>query len=75
RAFGAHAAASWHAKLALERFPRVTFALLGLPPVWRAVEALVRGDLTDPREARGVARGPLRAVDALGRAVGSLARG
>ena len=67
RAIGAHAVASWKAKLALDRFPRVTFALLALPPVWRAVDALVRGDLAHPGEARGLARAPLRAVDALGR--------
>ena len=67
RALGPHTAASWHAKRALERFPRLTFALLRLPPVWRAVEGLVRGDLADPHEARGVARGPLRVVDVLGR--------
>ncbi len=67
RAIGAHAAASWKAKLALDRFPRLTFALLALPPVWQAVDALVRGDLAHPGEARGVARVPLRAVDVIGR--------
>ncbi len=67
RAIGAHAAASWKAKLALDRFPRLTFALLSLPPVWRAVDALVRGDLADPGQARGLARFPLRAVEAMGR--------
>jgi geranylgeranyl reductase family protein len=67
RAIGAHAAASWQAKLALDRFPRLTFALLRLPPVWRVVDALVRGDLAHPGEARGLARGPLRFVEALGR--------
>jgi geranylgeranyl reductase family protein len=67
RKIGAHAAASWKAKLALDRAPRLTFALLALPPVWRAVDALVRGDLADPGQARGLARVPLRAVEALGR--------
>ncbi len=67
REIGPHAAASWKAKLALDRFPRLTFALLALPPVWRAVDALVRGDLAHPADARGLARVPLRAVDALGR--------
>jgi geranylgeranyl reductase family protein len=67
RAIGAHARASWQAKLALDRFPRLTFALLRLPPVWRAVDALVRGDLAHPGEARGLARAPLRAVETLGR--------
>jgi geranylgeranyl reductase family protein len=67
RAVGAHASASWRAKLALDRFPRLTFGLLRLPPVWRAVDALVRGDLAHPGQARGLARGPLRAVEALGR--------
>jgi flavin-dependent dehydrogenase len=69
RAIGAHAAASWKAKLALDRFPRLTFALLGLPPVWRAVDALVRGDLAHPGQARGLARMPLRAVEAMGRSL------
>ncbi|MGZ8694418.1 MAG: geranylgeranyl reductase family protein [Gaiellaceae bacterium] len=69
RAIGAHATASWKAKLALDRFPRLTFALLGLPPVWRAVDALVRGDLADPGQARGLARVPLRAVEAMGRSM------
>jgi geranylgeranyl reductase family protein len=69
RAIGAHAAASWKAKLALDRFPRLTFALLSLPPVWRAVDALVRGDLAHPGEARGWVRLPLRAVEAMGRGV------
>jgi geranylgeranyl reductase family protein len=67
RAIGAHSAASWQAKLALDRFPLLTFALLRLPPVWRVVDALVRGDLAHPGEARGLARGPLRFVEALGR--------
>jgi flavin-dependent dehydrogenase len=66
-AVGTHTAASWQAKLALDRFPRITFSLLRLPPVWRAVDALVRGDLAHPGEARGLARAPLRAVEALGR--------
>lgn len=66
-AIGVHAAASWKAKLALDRFPRLTFALLSLPPVWQAVDALVRGDLAHPGEARGIARVPLRAVAAIGR--------
>ncbi len=67
RAVGAHASASWKAKLALDRFPRLTFGVLRLPPVWRAVDALIRGDLAHPGQARGLARAPLRAVDALGR--------
>ena len=66
-AIGTHAAASWKAKLALDRFPRLTFALLALPPVWRAVDALVRGELAHPGEARGLARAPLRLVDSLGK--------
>jgi geranylgeranyl reductase family protein len=69
RAIGAHAAASWKAKLALDRFPRLTFALLALPPVWRAVDGLVRGDLAYPGQARGLARVPLRVVEAMGRSV------
>jgi hypothetical protein len=37
-----------------------------LPPVWRFADALLRGELRTPSDARGAARVPLRVVKALG---------
>jgi geranylgeranyl reductase family protein len=65
------AAASWAAKIALDRFPRATFALARAPLVWPVVERLVRGDIGAPREARGLARPPLKAIAALARLAGA----
>ena len=65
-ALDSQAAASWAAKRALERFPRTTYALLRAPPVWPVLEALLRGEIQHPREAEGLARGPLRLIRSLG---------
>jgi geranylgeranyl reductase family protein len=59
--------ASWKAKLALERFPRLIFGIARLPLVWSFTAAFLRGDLAHPGEARGLVRAPLRLVEALGR--------
>jgi len=66
-ALGPLAKASWGAKLALDRYPRTTFALARAPLVWPVVERLVRGDIKAPNEARGLARPPLKAIAALAR--------
>jgi geranylgeranyl reductase family protein len=71
QALGPLAGASWGAKLALDRFPRTTFALARAPLVWPVVERLVRGDISAPREARGLARPPLKAIAALARLAGA----
>jgi geranylgeranyl reductase family protein len=60
-------AASWKAKLALERFPRLVYGVARLPPVWNVVAGFLRGDLAHPGEATGLVRAPLRLVDTLGR--------
>jgi geranylgeranyl reductase family protein len=67
RALGRSFAASWKAKYALERAPRLIFGVAQLPPVWGFVSAFLRGDLAHPGDARGLVRAPLRLVDALGR--------
>jgi geranylgeranyl reductase family protein len=67
---GPNAAASWSAKVALDRFPRSVFAIVSLPPFWRMLERLVRGDIDHPGEARGSVRGPLRLVKTLARRAG-----
>jgi geranylgeranyl reductase family protein len=70
-ALGPLARASWGAKIALDRYPRTTFALARAPLVWPVVERLVRGDISAPSEARGLARPPLKAIAALARLAGS----
>jgi flavin-dependent dehydrogenase len=60
-------AASWKAKLALERFPRLVFGVARLPLVWGFTAAFLRGDLAHPGEASGLVRAPLRLVETLGR--------
>ena len=65
-----HAAASWSAKVALDRFPRTTFAVARIPRVWTVVEGLLQGEVAHPQEARGLARPPLRLLARLARTVG-----
>ena len=74
RALGRHTAASWSAKIALERFPLPVFTIARLPAVWRVCEALVRGDLGHPSAARGPARAPLKLLERLARAAGDPGR-
>ena len=65
---GSHHAASWAAKRALDRFPRLVYAFARTPPVWRFADALLRGELKSPSDARGAAKAPLKVVKALGAA-------
>jgi flavin-dependent dehydrogenase len=60
-----HLAASWTAKVIVDRHPRVIHALTFA--VWPVVERLLSGDLEAPSEARGGARLTLRALALLGR--------
>ncbi len=66
-ALGRTLSASWRAKLALERFPRLIFNVARLPLVWGFTAAFLRGDLAHPGDAKGLVRAPLRLVEALGR--------
>jgi geranylgeranyl reductase family protein len=70
RQFAVHLWASWSLKAALDRFPRTTYALATLPPVWAVVESVVTGELSDVRAARGLVRAPLKALALLARAAG-----
>lgn len=74
RALAQGASASWGAKLALDRFPRLSFAIARAPLVWGLIEAILRGDVRDPGAARGLVRGPVRVVDALARMAGDPGR-
>jgi flavin-dependent dehydrogenase len=67
RAVGPLAGASWGAKLALDRFPLLTFTLARAPLVWPVIHRLVRGEISAPVEARGLARPPLKAIALLAR--------
>src|SRR5256714_5523351 len=66
-ALGRTLAASWKAKLALDRAPRLVYGIARLPLVWGFTAAFLRGDLGHPGEARGLVRAPLRLVETLGR--------
>jgi flavin-dependent dehydrogenase len=63
-----HAAASWKAKRAAERYPRVCLWALRAPGVFGAVSGLLRGEIGHPSEARRLARPPLRVLSRLARA-------
>jgi len=63
-------AASWGAKIALDRYPRLTFTLGRLPIAWGAVERMLRGDRSDPGAERGPGRFALKAIERLARSAG-----
>jgi geranylgeranyl reductase family protein len=60
--------ASWSAKLAFDRFPRLAFTIARTPPAWRLAERLLRDELPDPRAVSGTMRVPLQALRALAHA-------
>lgn len=62
-----HAAASWKGKRAADRYPGACLWAVRAPGVFDAVAGLLRGDLTHPSEARGLARPPLRMLSRLAR--------
>jgi len=62
-----HASASWAAKRLADRYPRTCFWAARAPGVFEAVAGLLRGDLSHPRDARGLATPPLRALSRLAR--------
>jgi geranylgeranyl reductase family protein len=74
RALALQSAASWRAKLALERFPRLSFALLQAPQAWRAMEQLMRADATHPGAIGGPGGAALRAAELLARIAGDPGR-
>jgi geranylgeranyl reductase family protein len=60
--------ASWSAKLAFDRFPRLAFTIARTPPAWRLAERLLRDELPDPRAVSGTMQVPLQALRALAHA-------
>jgi flavin-dependent dehydrogenase len=65
------ASAAWGAKRVAARYPRVAFAIARLPVAWSAVDRILRGDLTDPGEERGLSRLALKTVERIARAAES----
>jgi hypothetical protein len=59
--------ASWKLKRALDRWPRASWRIARTRLLWKTVERLLQGELSAPGEQHGVARIPLRALEALGR--------
>lgn len=66
-ALDGHAAASWKAKRAAERYPRACVWALRAPGVFGAVSGLLRGEIGHPRDARGIAQPSLRMLARLAR--------
>jgi geranylgeranyl reductase family protein len=60
--------ASWSAKLAFDRFPRLAYTIARTPPAWRLAERLLRDELPDPRSVSGTMQVPLKALRALAHA-------
>jgi flavin-dependent dehydrogenase len=67
---GPLAAASWDARMALDRFPRATLGVLRLPVTWTIAARVLSGDLDDPARTSPIGRAALRAVEVLGRLAG-----
>jgi geranylgeranyl reductase family protein len=66
--------AAWGAKVALDRFPRLTYAVVRTPFLWNAVVSLIGGDVPSPSAMRGLRRAAMRAVDGIARASGNPGR-
>jgi len=63
-------AASWGAKIAFDRYPRLTFALGRLPIAFGSVERILNGDLRQPGDERGPGRIVLKVIERLAKTAG-----
>jgi geranylgeranyl reductase family protein len=71
RALSSQLSAAWGAKVALDRFPRLTYAVVRTPYLWKAVESLIGGEVPSPSAMRGLRRASMRMVEAIARAAGN----
>jgi geranylgeranyl reductase family protein len=71
RALGSQLAAAWGAKVALDRFPRLTYAVVRSPFLWKAVVSLIGGEVPSPSAMRGVRRTSMRMVEGIARIAGN----
>ena len=74
RALDPVASAGWGAKVALDRFPGVVFAIMRLPVTWRALEKIITGELGAPSAARGAERRAMKLIELLARRAGDPGR-
>jgi geranylgeranyl reductase family protein len=74
RALASQLSAAWGAKVALDRFPRLTYTAVRSPYVWKAVESLIGGDVPSPGAIRGLRRASLRVIAGIARASGNPGR-
>ena len=68
---GAMVRASWAAKAAIDRYPRLTATAARAPLLWDFVSRLMRGDVLAPRDAKGPVRIPLYLLKRIARAAGA----
>jgi geranylgeranyl reductase family protein len=66
-ALGSLHRASWILKSALDRWPRASWRIARTRLLWSSVERLLLAQRMSPQEERGIARLPLRGLEALGR--------
>jgi geranylgeranyl reductase family protein len=71
RALSSQLSAAWGAKVALDRFPRLTYAVVRTPYLWKAVESLIGGEVPSPSAMRGLRRASMRMVETIARAAGN----
>jgi geranylgeranyl reductase family protein len=71
RALSSQLSAAWGAKVALDRFPRLTYAVVRTPFLWNAIVSLIGGDVPSPSSMRGLRRASMKAVEAIARAAGN----
>ena len=74
RSLSSQLSAAWGAKVALDRFPRLTYAVVRTPFLWNAVVSLIGGDVPSPSAMRGLRRASMRVVDGIARAAGNPGR-
>jgi geranylgeranyl reductase family protein len=74
RALDPIASAGWGAKVALDQFPRLIFALMRLPVTWRALEKIVTGELVAPSAAHGLERRAMKLIELCARRAGDPGR-
>lgn len=74
RELATHYYASWSVKAALDRYPRLSFAIAQTGLVWNVVEGIIRGEIRDVHGAGKLAKPGLKALAMLARWAGDPGR-
>jgi geranylgeranyl reductase family protein len=74
RELATHYYASWSVKAALDRYPRLSFAIAQTGLVWNVVEGIIRGEIRDVHGASKLAKPGLKALAMLARWAGDPGR-